>query len=96
MCRADTFLAALAFESVEKERPDIFAGPSQGLIHPRETKVLSMVARGKTNDEIARELRLSTRTVKRTLRLLFDQFGVSNRTELSCRAATLYLVKSSH
>jgi DNA-binding NarL/FixJ family response regulator len=60
-------------------------------IPPRETNILSMLVQGKTNNEIALALNLSTRTVKRTLSGLFERFGVINRTELSNRTARLRL-----
>jgi DNA-binding CsgD family transcriptional regulator len=60
--------------------------PKKASVSPisrREARVLSMLVRGNTNNEIANELKLSSRTVKRTLSNLFERFAVSNRTELS-------------
>jgi len=53
-----------------------------------------MLAQGKTNDEMAEALRLSTRTVKRTLSGLFERLRASNRTELTSRAAKLRLLEN--
>jgi DNA-binding NarL/FixJ family response regulator len=52
---------------------------------------LAMLSTGKTNDEIATALHLSTRTVKRTLSGLFERLHATNRTELASRAAKLHL-----
>jgi DNA-binding NarL/FixJ family response regulator len=63
-------------------------------VTPRELKVLAMVAKGQTNDEIARGLRVSSRTVKRILSDLFVQLNAGNRTELSSRAARFGLTEN--
>lgn len=59
--------------------------PSPGDLRPlglsaRETEVLRLVARGRTNSEIADDLFLSPRTVKRHLESIFEKLGVSTRT----------------
>ena len=46
----------------------------------REAEVLSHVASGRTNKEIAADLRLSERTVARHLSNIFTKIGVSSRT----------------
>jgi DNA-binding NarL/FixJ family response regulator len=68
--------------------------PKDALVSPvsrREARVLSMLVQGKTNNQIATELKLSSRTIKRTLSILFERFAVSNRTELSTRVGCLLL-----
>ncbi|GLX98198.1 response regulator [Herbidospora sp. NEAU-GS84] len=49
-------------------------------LSPRETEVLSLVARGLTNAEIGRELFISETTVKTHLLRVFGKLGVSDRT----------------
>ncbi|GAB1820703.1 response regulator [Herbidospora sp. RD11066] len=49
-------------------------------LSPRETEVLSLVARGLTNGEIGRELFISETTVKTHLLRVFGKLGVSDRT----------------
>jgi len=46
----------------------------------RQTEVLSWVARGKTNAEIAAILRLKTGTIGKYLERIFPKLGVENRT----------------
>jgi DNA-binding NarL/FixJ family response regulator len=47
---------------------------------PRELEVLAQVARGLSNVDIGRELRISEATVKTHLVRLFEKLGVSDRT----------------
>jgi DNA-binding NarL/FixJ family response regulator len=49
----------------------------------REEEVLLTVARGRTNSEIADELRISLGTVKTHLGSLMDKLGARNRVELA-------------
>lgn len=46
----------------------------------RQTEVLSWVARGKTNAEIAQILSLKTKTIGKYLERIFPKLGVENRT----------------
>lgn len=52
----------------------------------RERGVVSMVADGRSNDEIAGSLAVSTKTVEVTLSRLYRRFRVASRTELVARA----------
>ncbi|ACQ80732.1 two component transcriptional regulator, LuxR family [Beutenbergia cavernae DSM 12333] len=46
----------------------------------RELEVLELVARGRSNDDVARELFLSRATVKTHLAHVYDKLGVDSRT----------------
>jgi len=59
----------------------------------RESEVLSSIARGLRNKEIARELGLSEATVKYHVAHLFEKLGVSGRTEALVKAQKLGLIK---
>lgn len=48
----------------------------------REREILSLITQGKTNLEIADKLFVSTHTIKKYVRILFDKFDVKNRTSL--------------
>lgn len=53
---------------------------------PREAAIVSLVVDGHSNDEIAGQLRISSRTVETHLRHLFERLGLASRTELATRA----------
>ncbi len=57
--------------------------PPQGLaqLSPQERAILPLLAEGKTNKEIAINLRLSDKTVKNYLAHIFDKLQVRRRTE---------------
>jgi DNA-binding NarL/FixJ family response regulator len=50
---------------------------------PREREVLTLVAAGCPNKEIARQCAVSEETIKHHLTRIFDKVGASNRTELA-------------
>jgi LuxR family maltose regulon positive regulatory protein len=58
----------------------------------RETEVLSLIADGLSNHEIARELILSLYTVKSHARNIYSKLGVKNRTEAAAKARLLGLL----
>jgi DNA-binding NarL/FixJ family response regulator len=55
------------------------APPVAGL-SPREAEVLRLVARGLSNEDIARQLVLSVRTVERHVANVYAKIGASGRT----------------
>ena len=92
------FLARLqrAFGSacaVPGTRPARTAAP--GLIEPltgRELEVLRLVAAGRSNQDIARELVVTLDTVKKHVSHILGKLGGSNRTEAVTRARELDLI----
>lgn len=59
---------------------------------PRQVDVLRLVAKGKPNKLICRELGLAERTVKAHLSAVFRALGVTSRTQAALAAARLGLV----
>jgi two-component system, NarL family, nitrate/nitrite response regulator NarL len=59
---------------------------AKGRLTAREQELVLLVARGLSNKEIARELRLSEGTVKIHLHKTFQKLGVTNRTALAAVA----------
>jgi DNA-binding NarL/FixJ family response regulator len=61
---------------------DASRSPRAGrVLSPREEEVLRLVAGGLANKQIARKLSISERTVKAHLTSVFQQIGVSDRTQ---------------
>lgn len=60
--------------------------PAQASITPRQNEVLRLLATGKSNKEIARELDLSEHTVKIHVASLLRALGVHNRTQAAVAA----------
>ena len=59
-----------------------------GVVTEREVEVLTLLARGLSNPEIARALVVSRKTVERHLENIYNKLGVSSRT-----AAVVYAVQ---
>jgi DNA-binding NarL/FixJ family response regulator len=78
------------------ERPSKPEEPSghllDELLTDRELEVLPLLARGLTNQEIARRLVISPGTVKHHVRHIASKLGVSDRTQAAVRAVELGLL----
>ena len=75
-------------------RPARDPGPS-GIVDPltsREREVLEMLATGRSNQAIARELVVTVDTVKKHVGHVLDKLGAANRTEAVARARELDLL----
>ena len=78
----------------EKVSPtgDPSASSGQALVEPlsqRELEVLHLIALGRTNQEIARQLIVSPGTVKAHTASIYRKLDVANRTEAVARARQL-------
>jgi DNA-binding NarL/FixJ family response regulator len=61
---------------------DSGSGAGAPQLNERESAILRLVAQGRTNAEIARELNYSSHTIKFHVSEMLDKFGVKRRTEL--------------
>ena len=78
-------LEALARGEVWAERclvAEVLEKPTP-VLTPREKEVATLAALGLTNEEIAKELGISVKTVKAHLSLVFQKLGVKRRSELA-------------
>ena len=66
----------------------VISAKGEGLLTPREDQVVSLVAEGIVNREIAQQLGVKENTVKKSLLRIYDKIGVSNRVELVLYALT--------
>jgi len=67
--------------------------PASVALSTREVEVLGLVATGKTNAEIGRELHISEATVKTHLLRAFNKLGVSDRTAAVTTAMSMGLLR---
>ncbi|WP_265519726.1 LuxR family transcriptional regulator [Nitratireductor luteus] len=99
----DSEAAGRELDAAEKIFRDLGAAPDLARIHEirtvsktaradnltaRERQVLSLVASGSTNREIAEKLRLSPKTVNRHVENIFGKLGVSSRAAAVAKALT--------
>lgn len=83
-------LLSPAMGTVESDGPD-----QSALVEPlseRELEVLSLLAQGLTNRELAEQLYLSVGTVKRHTHNIYGKLGVNNRTQALVRGRQLGLI----
>ncbi|MGW0807966.1 response regulator [Nonomuraea sp. NPDC002799] len=80
-------IAALLVRQVRGERPRPL-----DLLTPRERQVLAAVARGRSNAEIARDLRMGRETVKTHVSSVLAKLGVADRTQAAIFALQQGLV----
>ena len=52
-------------------------------LSPRQREIALLVATGASNNEIARELSISVRTVQNTLTIVFNKTGTRGRVDLA-------------
>jgi DNA-binding NarL/FixJ family response regulator len=63
--------------------PVASAGPSTGLLTRREAEVLPLLQQGRSNAQIALELRVGVETVRTHARNIYRKLGVSSRRDLA-------------
>jgi DNA-binding NarL/FixJ family response regulator len=86
------FRAPDTHPSRDGETPDA-ADPLQVSVTPRQQEVLALVAQGKSNKAIARDLDLTENTVKIHVAAVLKALGVRNRTEAVMAARRLGLLE---
>lgn len=71
---------------------EVRAPESPETLTERETEVLRLVAQGKTNKEIARELEIGEKTVKTHVSNILAKLGMQSRTQAALYAVQIGLV----
>lgn len=84
VAEGDTVLGGTVGEAVR--RRTLQGSPSLPGLSAREDEVLALVARGRSNHEIARSLFLSVKTVQNNVSALLTKTGARSRAELVARA----------
>lgn len=75
--------ASIRAREALRELEAVAGGRGAAGVTPRQGQVAELVAAGLTNDEVARRLTISSRTVRKHLGLLFERTGARSRTELA-------------
>ena len=83
---ADDLAHAVKHVTAERPRPC--------KLTPREMEIVSAIAEGQSNRQIAERLKISLQTVKHHLTSIFDKTGASNRLELALLAIRKGVVDS--
>ena len=69
---------------------DRFVGAGRGAdmqgLTPRETELLHHLARGRSNEEIAQAMQVTSKTVRNVVSVIFDKLGVRTRAEAIVQA----------
>jgi LuxR family transcriptional regulator, maltose regulon positive regulatory protein len=74
-------------QAVEKDKLSVAE-----LLSTRERNIISLIARGRSNKEVARDLGISPETVKSHMKHIFEKLEVEKRTQAVARAQSLGLV----
>jgi DNA-binding NarL/FixJ family response regulator len=82
-------LAIMLTETAERESPE--PAPAKQLSH-RERELISLIAQGCTNAEIAARLHISIRTVSSHLDRIRNKTGYRRRTDLTRLALSEHLI----
>ena len=74
---------------LHRPEPELGSRPDQRVDQPvlRDRQVLMMLAGGATDETIARQLGVSSRTVERRVRALLDRLGAETRFQAGVQAA---------
>jgi two-component system, NarL family, response regulator LiaR len=98
LCEAIKAAAAgqvrLAPEAAARLMREVRAPASPEPLTEREADVLKLIARGRANKQIARELFVTTSTVKTHVNNLYRKLDISSRTQAALYAARIGLVST--
>jgi DNA-binding NarL/FixJ family response regulator len=83
----------LAPEAAAKLMREVRAPESPEALTQRETEVLKLLARGKANKQIARDLFVEEKTVKTHVSSILRKLGVKSRTQAALHAVRTGLVR---
>jgi DNA-binding NarL/FixJ family response regulator len=80
LAAAHAATAQSIYSQLGLETPRMSAQPSQGGLTKREIEILTRIASGATNKQVADQIFISEKTVGRHLANIYTKLGVSSRT----------------
>ena len=86
---------ATVYQALDLTEPEPLAGTRSTGLTERELAILQALARGLSNEAIAKELWIARQTVKFHVRNIYRKLGVSNRTEAARYAYQHGLVQNA-
>jgi NarL family two-component system response regulator LiaR len=96
LCRAVHAAAAgevhLSPQAAARLMREVKVPESRELLTEREAQVLRLIARGRANKQIARDLQIGDKTVKTHVSNILSKLGVESRTQAALQAVGLGLV----
>ncbi len=97
MLQAKTIAPPRAPVPFHKDRANLVAGAVEDIepLSPRELETLTLIADGRTNDEIAQTLYVSVHTVKTYVENIIRKLHASDRTQAACIAVRSGLLDGS-
>ena len=76
-------------------QPSSRSESADAVLSPRECAILQLIAKGRTNKEIARSLGIAPETVKSHVKHVFGKLSVERRAQAISRAQSFGLVRTS-
>jgi DNA-binding NarL/FixJ family response regulator len=95
LAAADAATAQSIYSQLGLETPRISAQPAQGGLTKREIEILTRIASGATNKQVADQTFISEKTVARHLANISTKLGVSSRTAAVTRAYANKMLRST-
>ena len=77
----------------DTQRAEATAAGDGGLLTPREHEVLTLIAQGMSTPEVAKNLYISTKTVRHHLSSIYDKLDSRDRTQAVLRAVRMGIVR---
>jgi len=86
-------ISSLVDSKSARQKSGISTTPGLAVLTPREQEVLKLVAEGRTNKDIGKELSITEDTVKKHMQNIIAKLNASGRTEAAMKATRAGIIK---